>query len=184
VHRHAGGALHQRLDDDGGDLVGALGEQGFDVLGGAARHVLRRFAVPALRASGELTRARRAQQRAVGILEQGDVGDGQRADGLAVVAALQADEFLLVGVAGVAPVMKTHLQRDLDRRGAVRGIEGVAERGRSGAASCSDSSITGSWVKPASIACSSVSSWSFRAALMRGLAWPNRLTHHELMPSR
>ena len=41
----------------------------------------------------------------------------------------------------------------------------------------SESSTTGAWVKPASITCSSRSSCSRTAALMRGWAWPRMLTH-------
>ncbi len=127
VHRHAGGALHQRLDDEGGDVVGALGEQGLQVGGGAAPHVLGVFALARVTRVGRGHHARGAQQRAVGVLEQGHVGDGQRADGLAVVAALQADEFALVVLAAVAPGVKAHLERDLHRRGAVGGVEGMPE---------------------------------------------------------
>jgi hypothetical protein len=70
---------------------------------------------------------RGAQQRAVGVLEQGDVGHGQRADGLAVVAAFEADEFLLVRMAVVAPRVEAHLERDFHGGRAVAGVEAVAQ---------------------------------------------------------
>src|SRR3546814_11012223 len=40
------------------------------------------------------------------------------------------DEARLFGVAGVAPVMKAHLQRDFDRRRAVVGVEAAIQSGR------------------------------------------------------
>ncbi|MNN39509.1 hypothetical protein D3C81_1535480 [compost metagenome] len=45
-----------------------------------------------------------------------------------MVAVAQADELALGRQPGVAPVVEAHLQRDLDRRGAVRGVEHIAER--------------------------------------------------------
>src|SRR5439155_19304045 len=36
-------------------------------------------------------------------------------------------ELAFLGGTGVAPVMKTHLERDLDRRGAVRAVEAMTE---------------------------------------------------------
>ncbi|OIQ70594.1 hypothetical protein GALL_477910 [mine drainage metagenome] len=44
-----------------------------------------------------------------------------------MVALAQADELPLGGPAAVAPVVKAHLQRDLDRGGAVAAEEAVAE---------------------------------------------------------
>ncbi len=68
------------------------------------------------------------QQRVVGIAEDGDVGHGQRADGLAVVAVAQAHELALVAVAEVAPAVEALLERDLDRTRAIAAEEDVPQR--------------------------------------------------------
>jgi len=68
-----------------------------------------------------------ADQRIVGIFEQGDVGDGQGTDGLAVITVGNADEFLLVGETAIAPGVEAHLQGDFDGGGAIGGEEGVPE---------------------------------------------------------
>ena len=47
-----------------------------------------------------------------------------------MIAAGQADEIGLLRTAGVAPVVRAHLQRDLGGRGAVAGVEGVAQAGQ------------------------------------------------------
>jgi len=95
--------------------------------GGAARDVGGRFA--GLR--GARVRARHGgagtHQRRVGVAKERDVGDGERADRLAVVAAGEIHEAVLAGAARVAPVVRGHLQRDLGRRGAVGGVERVSE---------------------------------------------------------
>ena len=86
-----------------------------------------RLAARALARIGRIDDVGAHQQRVVGIAEHRHIGHGQRANGLAVVAVAQADEFALVRLAPVAPRMKAHLQRDLDGRGAVAGKEGVAQ---------------------------------------------------------
>ncbi len=61
------------------------------------------------------------------------------------------------------------------------------QRVRPGGASrtrASATSMAGSWVKPAKITCSRRSICSRTAAPIVGFAWPNRLTHQELMASR
>ena len=185
VHRHAGGTLDQRFDDQRGRAFAVflqpVGEAGRGAAGDVSRR-FPRFGQTEVRRGQDVCGV--ANQRRVGVLENRDVGDGQRADGFAVVAAGEAEEFGFFRPADIAPVMKAHLQRDLGRRGAVRGVEGVAERSPVNADKRSESSTTGWCVKPASMTCSSVSSCSRSAALMRGLAWPKRLVHHELMPSR
>jgi hypothetical protein len=121
VHGHACGALHQRLDDEGGHMAAPRGEHAAQV-GQRAR-----LAARALARIGRIDDVGAHQQRVVGIAEHRHIGHGQRANGLAVVAVAQADEFALVRLAPVAPRMKAHLQRDLDGRGAVAGKEGVAQ---------------------------------------------------------
>ncbi len=127
VHRHAGGALHQRLDDDGGDLVATFIEQALDIGGSAARYVLCSLAFASLARIRRHYRLRGAQQWTVGVLEQRHIGDGQRAYGLAVIAAFEADEFLLASLAVVAPRMEAHFQGDFHRRRTVAGVEAVAQ---------------------------------------------------------
>ena len=68
------------------------------------------------------------QQRVVGVAEDRDVGDRERADGLAVITVAQADELALVRAAAVAPAVEALLERDLDRRGAVAAEEEMAQR--------------------------------------------------------
>src|SRR5512134_3634760 len=66
-----------------------------------------------------------ADEGAVGIAEQRNVGHRQRAQRLAVVAVLQADELRLLRSAVVAPVVGAHLQRDFGGGGAVRTVEAM-----------------------------------------------------------
>ena len=50
-----------------------------------------------------------------------------------MIAMGHADEVRFSGAAGVAPIVEAHLERDLDRRCAVRGVEavtGIARRDR------------------------------------------------------
>jgi hypothetical protein len=67
------------------------------------------------------------QHRAIRFAEQADIGDCQRTDGFTVIAALDADKFLLVGLPAVTPRMKTHLQRNFDRRCAIGGVKAMTE---------------------------------------------------------
>ena len=69
-----------------------------------------------------------AHKGRVGVLEQGDVGDRQGADGFAVVAAGQAEEFGFLRPAAVAPEMEAHFQRNFSGRSAIRGIKRVSQR--------------------------------------------------------
>ena len=68
-----------------------------------------------------------ADQRCVGIAEQGNIGDRKRAQCFAMVAARQADELTLFRMPGVLPGVKRHLERDLDGAGAIRGEEGMTK---------------------------------------------------------
>ena len=67
------------------------------------------------------------QQRRISVAKQGDIGDGERALGLAMVALREADEAALLRLAVVSPVVKAHLQRDFHRRRAVRTVKAVAK---------------------------------------------------------
>jgi len=95
--------------------------------GGRHRRVARRLPCAGQPPVGAGHRVAGAQQRRVGVAEEGDVGHRQRAERLAVVAAGEAEEAVLAGLAAVAPVVETHLQCDFHRRGAVGGVEAVAE---------------------------------------------------------
>ena len=70
------------------------------------------------------------QQRLVGVGEQRHVAHRHGRHGLAVVAVGQGDEALLVRLAAVTPVVEAHLQRHLDARGAVVGVEHALQPGR------------------------------------------------------
>jgi hypothetical protein len=127
VHGHAGGALHQRLDDERRDFGVVLGEGGFQRDGGRHGDVPCRLSFPGQAPVGAGHAVAGAQQRRVGVPEKRDVGHRQRAERLAVVAAGEAEEAVLAGMARVAPEVETHLQGNLHGRGAVGGVEAVAE---------------------------------------------------------
>jgi hypothetical protein len=118
VHRHAGRALHERLDDDGREARRALLEQRAHRGDGRidARHGRRRDHV------------RVADQRVVGVLEEGDIGHAERTDRFAVVAVREAGEFAFLVLSAIAPEVKAHLQRDFDRRRAIRREKCMTER--------------------------------------------------------
>jgi len=127
VHGHAARALHQRLDDDRGDVAGAALQQVFQFGGGPQRHRNRRFTrlgLSRIRAGHHMDIL---QKRAVGRPEQRHIGHRQRAQRFTVIAVLEADELTLVGLPCIAPGMDAHLQGDLDRRRAVGRIETVAQ---------------------------------------------------------
>jgi hypothetical protein len=128
VHGHAGGALHQRLDDDGGDGVVPLGQQRLERVRGAVRDGGGVFARPRMARIGRGDEVRVGEQRRVGIAEHRHVAHVQRAERFAVVALPERDEALLAAAARVAPCVKAHLQRDLHRRGAVGRVEAMAQR--------------------------------------------------------
>ncbi len=128
VHRHAGCTLHQGLDDQRGGFPAVALEVAFQPGGAAHGVIARRF--PLLRKApvGARDLAARHDQRGIGVLEQAQVGNRQRAERLAVIAAGQADETGLDGAAAVAPVVEAHFQCDLDRGGAVARVKTVAKR--------------------------------------------------------
>ena len=102
VHHHAGGALDERLDDQRGGLVSVFGQVGVEGGGGAAGDVDGALARRGVSGVGAGHAGAGADQRGVGVAEDGDIGDGQGADGLAVVAASQTDEAVLAGSPGCA----------------------------------------------------------------------------------
>ena len=129
VHRHAGGALHQRLQDDRGRLRVVRLQPDGQCGGGPLGHVGGAFARAGTAGVGAVDGGGQAHQRRIGVAEDAQIGDRQRPDRLAVVAAGQADEAGLVRLALVAPGMRAHLQRDLGGRGAVAAVEGMAQAG-------------------------------------------------------
>ena len=112
VHAHAAGALHQRFDDDCGYLAAPPAQDLVQSVG-RKRHVLGT-----------------EQQRLEAAEEDGVAADRHRPEGVAVVAILEADETRPLRFAAMAPELVRHLQRDLDRRAAVVGIEDAARRAR------------------------------------------------------
>ncbi len=110
VDEDPGGALHERLDDHGGELVAVLHHQALHV-----RDVAR------------LSLPRVEQQRPVERVEQVDPADGHGADGVAVVAVLQADEAGAPPLAALVMPLIGHLQRDLVGRRSVVGVEDAAQ---------------------------------------------------------
>ena len=140
-------------------------------------------------ACGVARRGRRSPRTAAAgrAVEQRDAADRDRADRVAVVAHLQADELgaLLARRAG-AP-LERHLQRDLVRRRAVVGVEDArAGRGRRAArppAARSASSIAGGCDSPSIVVCATRSSWSRTAASIAGWRWPWTVHHSDETPS-
>jgi hypothetical protein len=130
VHDHARRALHERLDDQRRDALVVRREVGRERVAGLARDVRGRAAVVRAPRVGGGHRVADAHDRRVGVAEDRDVGDGERAERLAVVAAGEADEAPLLRPPGVAPRVVAHLERDLGRRRAVGSVERVAEAAR------------------------------------------------------
>ncbi len=127
VHRHAGGALHQRLHDQRGSLPVMLFEIMFERAGatlGVGARRLAFFREPPVRARHLHAIA---QQRRVGVFEQGDVGDRQRAQRFAVIAVGEADEAGFLRPSCIAPEMEAHFQCNLDRRCTIAGVKAMAE---------------------------------------------------------
>ena len=69
----------------------------------------------------------RAQQLGIGAAKQRDVGDRQRAQRFAVIGIAQGKKARLPAAPVIAPVMKTHLQRDLYSGCAIGRIEAMPE---------------------------------------------------------
>ncbi len=134
VDGHAGRALDQGLDDEGGRVFVVFFEPAGQGGGSALGHVGGRFARPRAARIRARHGGTQAHQRRVGFAEQRDVGDGKCAHGLAVVAAGHADETVLARAPGVAPVVRAHLERDLGGTRAVAAVEGMAQAGECGQA--------------------------------------------------
>ncbi len=118
MEAHAAGALHQRLDDDAGDLVGVPLEQAVE--GRDARLVLRQL-------DDVMLGQKPAEQRVhagVGIAHR------HRAGGVAVIAARKARNFAARAHAAVEPELHRHLHGDLDRDRAGLGEEHAVEIAR------------------------------------------------------
>ncbi|MNC84557.1 hypothetical protein D3C83_01130 [compost metagenome] len=133
VHRHAARPLHQRLDDQCRGLAVMPLEVLFESPRAAHGVVARRLPLLRQPPVGACHLAALHDERRIGVLEEGDVGHRQRAERLPVIAAGEADEAGLGRPSRVAPVMKAHLERDLDRGRAVARIEAMAERVAGGA---------------------------------------------------
>ncbi|OIQ70593.1 hypothetical protein GALL_477900 [mine drainage metagenome] len=78
VHRHAGGPLHQGLEDQRRDAVVASLEEHLQFMRSAQRHIDSRFAGRCLARVGRHHLVRTHQQRVVGVAEHRHIGDGQR----------------------------------------------------------------------------------------------------------
>ena len=103
LEEHARRALHQRLEDEGG--------QGRRVLGQGVGE-----GVDAWRDS-----QRPEQERVKDLMEEIDTPGAHRADGVAVIGLGERQELLLFRTASLAPVLEGHLEGDLGRgRSAVR----------------------------------------------------------------
>ena len=86
--------------------------------------------------------------------------------------------------AHVAPVVKAHFHGDFDGGGAVVGVEAARQARRRDAVRALrqlDHRLVGEAGENHLL---ELSNCARTAALMRGLAWPNRFTHQELMASR
>jgi hypothetical protein len=117
AHPHACGRLDQRLDDDGGELGGVLVHHG----GGG------------LEAPGVVERGgpeHREAQRREEVRAEAPVPDRHGADGVAVIGAAECEEAGAARLAAVGPVLKGHLDRLLERAGAVGGEHHVRARDR------------------------------------------------------
>ena len=103
VEKHAARALHQRLDDDPGDLVGMARDDAGE---------LRKSFLIARQIAEQMPRQQSTERMVHAV-----VGIGYRhgAGGVAVVAAVECDEARSPCDALVAPVLHRHLHGDLHR---------------------------------------------------------------------
>jgi transposase len=118
VKFHAAGALHQRLDNDGSDGVGASGEQLVE---------RRRLCVILRQIHDVMLRQQIGEQRvhaAFGVAHRHGAG------GVAVIAALEGDELPASLHAAVDPVLRRHFERDFDSDRTGIGKEHAAEIAR------------------------------------------------------
>ena len=68
-----------------------------------------------------------AVHTAICLGEKRHIGHAECADGFAVVAASETNEFLFLRMPRIAPGMKTHLQRNLYSRRAIRRIKAMTQ---------------------------------------------------------
>ena len=181
MREHPAGRLDHRLDDDGADLAALALQQrpqlGHD-LGGAPGPGLARLEHAGGRHLGGLQ-----QDRAVGVVEQVDAADADGAEGVAVVALghVGVQRPLLAALGGR---LEGHLQRGLDRRGPVAGVEDPGEPlGRRGQQPLGegDAGLVGQPEvrrvgEPVELG---PTAWS-----ISGTRWPCTVTHSEEKPSR
>ncbi len=116
---HAARALHQRLDDDAGDLLG-VALQKHDP---APRCFPRSRGRSTTKCSGSSPR----NSACMPLLR---IAHRHRAGGVAVIAAPEGDEFRAPAHAAVEPVLHRHLHRDFDRDRAGIGEEHAVEIAR------------------------------------------------------
>ena len=127
IHGHAARTLDQRFDDEGGNFGMVFSQMALKYSGGAACYIGGCFTRLGPACIGRWYGSGSAHQRCVGIPENGHVGDCQRADRFAVVAAFEAKKLCLAFASSVAPAVKGHFQGDLGGRGAVRGVKTMAQ---------------------------------------------------------
>src|SRR5207248_1074039 len=105
-------ALHERLEDEGGDLLVAAGDDRL------RREGSRLEAVPRAGRPAIHVRGRDAQdveeQRVEELVEEIHPADAHRADRVAVVRVAEGDELRLLRLAAQPPVLEGDLERHLD----------------------------------------------------------------------
>ena len=168
LQQHAGGALHQRLDDERGELVRRARRaccSSASIVGAHAQHV--------------------EEQRMEDLVEEIDAADADRADGVAVIGVGEREELLLLGAAALLLILEGDLERDLDGGRARVGVEDARSgRAARSATSRSASSIDGTLARPSSVEWATRSSCARTASSSSRRWWPWTLTHSELTPSR
>jgi hypothetical protein len=85
MDEHAGGALHERFDDKGGDVVGVGGELALELGEGRA----------AVRAGGGGDGNAAYEQRTEDAVKEIDAANGDRTEGVAVIGLAESEEPLL-----------------------------------------------------------------------------------------
>ena len=144
VEAHPARALHDRLEDHGGELVRA------------ANSARRRRCVPtASQRRAAARRCARASTREQRVHAGVGIAHRHRAERVAVVAAAPSAAVRR----SPCQYCRRDLDRDLDRTGA-RVARRTRGRGRSRRPTARASRIAGSWVSPPNITCAMRSSWS------------------------
>ena len=169
LHADPGGALDQRLDDHRRDLARVQLEHPLELPRVAGRDAVGL-----------------EQQRPVGAVEEVDAADRDRAQRVAVVGALEGDEAGPPAALALAlvPVLKRHLERDLDRGRPGLGVEDALEPGRRDLDQARRRAPRRpGWVSPSMVEWATRSSCSRTAASISGWRWPWTLHHSEETPS-